>query len=51
MTLHKCRTCGNKWDCGHGSPCSSRNIDCELCYADYEKMGCIDNLIDKRFLL
>ena len=50
MTLHSCRTCGCQWDCGYGSPCSSKNIDCELCLADYIKMGKIDNLIDTRFI-
>jgi len=37
--IHSCRTCGIKFDCGYGKPCSSANekIDCELCLGDYKK--------------
>ena len=40
MSDHICRTCGGKFDCGYGDPCSSKNeqIDCHLCYNDYMAM-------------
>ena len=39
MSDHICRTCGIKFDCGYGDPCSSKyeKIDCSLCLADYIK--------------
>jgi len=41
MSNHTCRTCGIKFDCGYGDPCSSKyeKIDCELCLKDYTEMG------------
>lgn len=50
LSNHTCRTCGGKFDCGYGDPCSSKyeKIDCPLCMKDYIKMGRIDNLIDKK---
>ena len=46
MSDHICRTCGSKFDCGYGDPCSSKNeqIDCHLCYNDYVAMGRIEDL-------
>jgi hypothetical protein len=46
---HTCRTCGVRFDCGYGNPCSSANekIDCSLCLTDYEKMGKVAKLINK----
>jgi hypothetical protein len=46
MSDHICRTCGGKFDCGYGDPCSSiyEKIDCSLCYNDYVAMGRIEDL-------
>ena len=46
MSDHICRTCGGKFDCGYGDPCSSKyeKIDCHLCYNDYMAMGRIEDL-------
>ena len=51
MSNHNCRTCGGRFDCGYGDPCSSKwqRIDCQLCMKDYIKMGRIDNLIGDAF--
>lgn len=34
---HTCRTCGIRFECGYGDPCSSQyeKIDCDLCYKDH----------------
>ena len=47
MSDHNCRTCGTKFDCGYGDPCSSKgdSIDCPLCLKDYIKMGRLEVLL------